>query len=205
MKHLKALLILLAHLLLLVLGTPGLDFQKWRQQLEPELQTQQREELGEAFVVAAVAVARFNGAVRQPLYDLVAPVQRPFRVRQSWHLYRDGPSRIHRLEIRVDDRLVHRTGDPEHAWRQAQLRNRRLRPIFANVVMKTGTPNWRGALRWVVQEVRVDFPQARQVELRATRIRFPGTRRLGEQVEVHHRYLARAPAWEGQELVEEGP
>ena len=31
MKHVEALLVLLLHLLLLLLGTPVLDFQKWRE------------------------------------------------------------------------------------------------------------------------------------------------------------------------------
>ena len=196
LRHLKALLVLLAFSAVAILGTPGLDYQDWRDLDEPDERQAARAALegrsgGAALAVALLAVSDLNRQVRQPLYDLLAPVQRPFRIRQSWHLYRDGPNRVRRLEISVDGRLVHRSVDPAHPWRDAQLRNRHVRPVMQVLAERDDGPNWRGAVRWIVQEARADWPQARQVRIVATLARYPGT-----DPRPAHAYVARAPDWQ---------
>jgi hypothetical protein len=195
LRHLQALLVLLAFAAVLILGTPGLDHQDWRDLDEPDERAALREAAagrpaGPALATLILATADLNRHLRQPLYDLLAPIQRPFRIRQSWHLYRDGPTRVRRLEISVDGRLVHRSSDPAFAWRDAQLRNRHLRPILENVARRVDSPNWRGALRWIVAEARADWPQAERIEVVATIARYPGT-----EARRSHGWIARAPDW----------
>ncbi len=190
MKHLRALLVLLAHLLLLLLGTPGIDFMKASDFDEPDEETAAIDTYGPALGELLIGTAWFDQHVRMPVYDLVAPLQRPIRARQSWHLYRDGPDRVQRLEIRVDGKLVHRSADPDHAWRNAQLRNRKIRPVMQAIARRPGSPNWRGMVRFLVSAARHDFPDAQQIAITATSAPFPGT-------EVHDQrsYVAQAPAW----------
>lgn len=190
MKHIKALLVLYLHFLLLLLGTPALDFQRPSDFDSTEEIDAVRDQVGEPWTSLLLWTVAFNRDVRGPVYELFADVQRPFRIRQSWHLYRDGPKRVRRLEIRVDGTLVHRSSDDAYAWREQQLRNRRLRPVAEAVAGKTGSPNWRGLVRWIVQEARLDFPEAQEVTVTATEARFPGT-----DATVDHSYVARAPDW----------
>lgn len=200
LRHLQALLVLLAFGAILVLGTPGLDHQDWRELDAPDERAALREAAagrpgGPVLAALVLATADLNQHLRQPLYDLLAPVQRPFRIRQSWHLYRDGPTRVRRLEISVDGRLVHRSSDPAYAWRDAQLRNRHLRPILENVARRAESPNERGALRWIVAQARADWPAAERVEIVATIARYPGT-----EARPSHGWVARAPGWAPEAL-----
>lgn len=190
LRHLKALLILAAFAVPGILGTPGLDFQKWREFDAPDEQARARAQLGPLWGEVAIAIATFNGKVRHPVYTRIEGIQPPFRARQSWHLYRDGPSKVRRLEILVDGQLVHRSADPTYRWRDAQMRNRHMRPVLENVARKRDTPNWRGVMRWIVAEVRKDWPEAQVVKVVATSSPFPGT-----QPTESHFYLARAPEW----------
>lgn len=200
MKHLRALLVLLVHLGILVLGTPGLDYQKWRDYDTGSERAQAMKDYGPVWGRVLLATADVNRYVRTPLYKRIEGVQRPFRIRQSWHLYRDGPNRVRRLEIRVDDQLLHRSGDPDYTWRNAQLRNRKLRPIAENIARKTGTPNWRGLVRWIVTQARADHPDAQEVRIQSLVGRYPG-----DQLEPRHSYVARAPDWKLLEIRDTAP
>lgn len=190
LQHAKALLILLAFAVLLVLGTPGLDYQEWRRYDDADELDEARDRFGALGGPLVRGISIFNGRVRQPIYDRLEILQRPLRARQSWHLYRDGPNRVRRIEIRVDDQLIHRSADPDFAWRAPQLRNRHLRPVVQNVTTKPDSPNWRGLARWVVAQARRDFPDAERVDIVARVGRFPGT-----ELADHHRYVAEAPDW----------
>jgi hypothetical protein len=175
--------------MLLWFGTPGLDYMK-RRELESEKDRKKlRAELG-APAEIGIALADFNRAVRLPVLDRVGPIQRVFRVRQSWHLYRDGPSRVRRMEIWADETLLHRSADSSLTWRDAQLRNRRLRPMVETSAREKEGGNWRGLTRWVVEEVLEDRPETLKVELRATWSTFPG-----DKPTWHHSFVAEAPDW----------
>ncbi|MCB9777575.1 MAG: hypothetical protein H6742_03340 [Alphaproteobacteria bacterium] len=190
MKHLKALLVLFAGFLMLVLGTPGLDYQKWGRHDSPDEQADTIEDYGPVWGNVIIGISLFNKHVRRPVYQRFEDIQRPFRIRQSWHLYRDGPSRVRRLNVYVDGTLVHRSADDGYGWNDPVLRNRHVRPVAENVARKKGTPNWRGFTRWIVTEAREDFPDCHEVRIEATSARFPGT-----DESVHHYYIATAPDW----------
>ena len=68
-----------------------------------------------------------NREVRMPLVAVIGPPQKLFRIRQAWHLYRDGPSSVRRLEVRIDGELRYRSEDPAYRWRTGILDNRRVR------------------------------------------------------------------------------
>jgi hypothetical protein len=195
-RHLTAALVLLAHALLLCFGTPGMDFLK-RTELQSEAdRAALRAKLGRPWADLGIALADLNRAVRLPILSAIGAIQRPPRVRQSWHLYRDGPSQVRRLEILADGVLLHRSADDSLGWRAAQLRNRRLRPMIETSVRQTDAANWRGLARWVVAEVRRDLPDTRAVELRAVWSPFPG-----DAPTWHHSFLAEAPDFQAR-LVE---
>ena len=172
---------------MLAAGFPGLDY------LGPR---QLEEAAGNARRVAAPlgtvmdGLVGFDAHVRRPLARRVKPVERLFRVSQEFHLYRDGPRRVDRLEVLVDGAVVYRTRDPERNWRAVQLGNRRFRPMVATAAQKPEAVNQKGISRWIVGAVREDFPEAGEVLIRATRTRF-GI----EEPRVRFSRIARAPDW----------
>lgn len=187
----RALLLLACAALLGLWGTPGLDYldpvdydtAAERAKLRAEKTPLQAE-----FTLAAHA---FNRSVRLPIYQWVDDPQRVFRIRQSWHLYRDGPQRIARLEIWADDALLYRTADPAFPWHAEIFRDRRMRPVVESSTWDPEAANWRGLLRLCVERVQAEHPATRRVALKATRAAFPGT----GDVTVHHVFEAAAPAW----------
>ncbi|HMU81122.1 MAG TPA: hypothetical protein PKC57_12760, partial [Microthrixaceae bacterium] len=132
----QAALLLGVHLLFWVLGTPGLDLMTTMQYLTPQNREKLSQQVPAPVATAIFDLAMFNRAVRLPVVELFAPIQKPFRIAQSWHLYKDGPAKLQRLEIFVDDQLVHRSVDPGHAWLEPQLRYRRVRPMVESTVTK---------------------------------------------------------------------
>lgn len=141
------------------------------------------------------AVAWVQQELRWPLARRLLPLQRVFRIRQNWHLYRGGPRRVRHIEIHVDGELVHRTHDPDHAWRAAQLRYRRIRPMQHTLVGDDDAANWRGLTRWVVGQVLETRPDAQEVRISAL---WRGHQQAAARV-VHGR-VARAPGWEIERL-----
>lgn len=199
LRDLKALLLGVVYLVLGVLGTPGLDFLKPRDLVTPAQQAELHAELGSPWAELGILAAQINRGVRLPLESRLAPIQRPFRISQSWALYRDGPNRVRRLEVWVDGTLRHRSADPAYDWLAPQLRNRRVRPMVESTAMAQDAQNWQGLTRYIARCAARDFPGAQQVELRAMAGNFPG-RKLTE----HHRFVARAPAWEPERGVVPG-
>lgn len=186
---LKAAVLLLVHAVLLLLAFPGLD------DLGPRSLSRERERrqviaaVGPAWAEVGFTIARFNARYRLPLIRRLNVLERPFRVKQSYNLYRNGPPRVRRLEITVDGRLVYRTSDPAHRWRGAQLSSRRLRPVVEHTA-QGDSRNWEGLARYVAREARRDFPQARRVVLRAVVGPYPGT-----DLRPAHRVVLEAPDW----------
>ncbi len=169
-RHVRAIAVLGVGLALLLLGFPGLDFLK---------------------ADRPGALGDLNRA-RIWLVAPLEPLQRPARIAQSWGLYRDGASRVRRLEIRVDGVLRHRSLDPEADWLALELRSRRLRPVMESSCQWSNSRahNWRGLTRFVAARALEDWPEAREVTLTCTSARFPG-----QQERPTHQLSAHAPAW----------
>ena len=193
MRIFRAISILLAHLLLLILGMPGLDF------LPPTfLQSEQTQEAmkkayGDLTTQIATAASDLNRS-RLSLEKRIGKIQPIFRVSQSWHLYRDGPQPIRKLEIQVDGVPVSRTLDSRLDWMESTLRTRRIRPVVESVASKPKAANRKGLARFIVDQARADFPKIRRVDI----ISMSG-RRPGDRLERKHRFVARSPEWKLEE------
>lgn len=187
LDHARALAVLVVGFLLLMAGFPGLDFISKKQLASWTEEARARSAPAGAL---AAGIGWFEQEVRRPVAGAVKPAERLFRVSQEFHLYRDGPRRVDRLEVVVDGEIIYRTRDPERAWRIAQLENRHFRPMVATAAQKPDAANQRGICRWVVARAREDFPDAQEVLLRATRTEF-GV----EDPWVRFSRVARAPEW----------
>lgn len=185
--HLRALAVVVAATALLVTGFPGLDFASRKEM---------RDGVGVASRIAAplgtvmAGVSWFDLELRRPLARLFRPVERTFRVAQEFHLYRDGPRRVDRLEILVDGEVVYRTRDARRGWRASQFGNRHLRPMVGTAAQKPDAVNQKGICRWIVARVQEDFPNAEEVVIRSSRTEF-GV----EAPWVRFSRVARAPDW----------
>lgn len=189
MSHVKALFILLVYSTIFIVGTPGLDF------LSPDpypakRQAQFRQRYGRVLTALGLGLVDLNRTVRRPLAKKIGDFQTVFRIRQSWHLYRDGPHAIRRLEIRVDGHSVYRTNHDRQNWLEPQLKSRRLRPMVEMTTKKFNSANWRGLSRYIVAQARIEWPDAQQVELVALSGPRPGT-----NLKTTHRITAKAPDW----------
>ena len=98
MRIFRASCILLAYLFLLLLGTPGLDFLPPRYLQSAQAKEAMTQAYGSLTTQIATAAADLNRS-RLKLEKHIGKIQPIFRVAQSWHLYRDGPSTIRRMEI----------------------------------------------------------------------------------------------------------
>ena len=182
--------LLFVYFLLALHGCPGLDYLGKGDFVSERSQNELREQMPEIGVQTAIAIGAFNRRVRLPLVEKTDWIQKPFRVAQTWNLYRDGPGRVNRLEILVDGEVVHRTADGERDWLTPQLRSRRIRPMVESTARKKTSKNWRGLSRFISDRAREDFPGVQSVEIRATQKPF-----RGGQERVRHRILMSAPDW----------
>jgi hypothetical protein len=188
MKNTRAAAVLAVMALLFLVGTPGLDHLGSRLSIKERARLNKR--FGPAIGSAAASVMGLNKTIRAPVKKHLGGFQPLFRVRQSWNLYRDGPRKVYRLEIRVDGEPVYRSEDPVLTWLQPQLRNRRLRPVVESTTKKNKSGNWRGLSRYVVQQARAEWPEATKVELVALKRRRSATR-----LKSSHRITSTAPDW----------
>lgn len=193
-------ILLVIHALLLLLGTPGLDMLGKNLYTKAEDREKFTQRYGVVLAQIAFGFTTFNREVRLPLTDIFEPLQRPFRISQNWNLYRDGPNRLWRMEILVDDRLVYRSVDEEYDWMELPFRNRRLRPMVEAVIQEKDATNWPGLVRFIVRHAREDFPDAQRVEVRAMVGNFPG-----RKMSLDHGFYAEAPKWDAKKLPEPEP
>lgn len=191
MATFRAALLLFTYVLLFVLATPGVD------SLAKKAMTTrgERAAMYKAYppwlAELGLWVVDVNREVRGPVIAVVSVIEDPLRLDQDWGVFRDGPTRYQRLEIRVDGRLVYRTIDPEHDWRAHQLRNRRIRPLADTFVGGLGDSRHEvGFARWLCDAARQDFPDAEKVAIEALWGPFPG-----DQLTVHHRVTCAGPDW----------
>ncbi len=190
LPHARAAALLLVFVILGVLGTPGLDFLGEQNLQKPSKREQFLNRFGPAWGAVGLGIFDLDRTLRQPLVRMFEPVQRPFRVSQSWSLYRDGPSRVMRMEIQVDGRTVYRSVDDEYTWMQEIFRNRRVRPMVETTVMEVDAPNRLGLSRFIRQRAQQDFPGTTRVDILALWGPFPGT-----AMKEHHRLTMEAPEW----------
>lgn len=189
---LRALLILLAWALLLLLGTPGLDGIPANALRDERTRARYLGRMPSWTLPVAEAVVRFNRELRLPLVRAVEPIQRPLRVNQSWNLYLDGADRCEGLEILLDGELRFRSNDPDHRWRAEVLKSPSLRAIVGGTASHPrGGGNWQGLTRVVTRMAREDFPGTAEVVLRA--LSGPWDACATKEV---RRIVAAAPDWE---------
>ena len=174
-----------------VLATPGLDYLPPSTLRTPASRADLAEQIGPVGMRAGWGVALFNRRCRLPLVRVLEPLQKPFRIAQSWNLYRDGPKRMRELEIQVDGQVVFRMRDPELNWLEGPLSNRKIRPVLESTARSVESRNWRGLARFVVERARVDYPDARSGALVCEVGDFPGG-----SFDESHRIVAESPLWE---------
>jgi hypothetical protein len=146
------------------------------------------------------AALRANFAVRVPISKHFVPMQSVFRIAQNWGLYGSGPSRVRRIRIDVDRETVYLTNDPDLRWRVHQLSHRKIRPMPDTMSMKADAYNWTGFQRWVLEEVREDFPEAQEVDILAIWT----AREPDADSYIHHGRHAEAPDWNWYMVGERG-
>jgi len=183
--------VLFAFFMAFIEGTPGFDYMKRSDLNDDEEKQALIDEVGELPGRIGIALYALNREVRRPLSDPLHQLERPFRLSADWNLYRDGPSKVRRLEILIDGRAIYRSQDDELTWLRPQLRNRRLRPILENMARTDKVKNWRGVVRYVAARAREDFPDCTRIEIRALHGRHPGKRMW-----KRHSWVAGAPKWE---------
>lgn len=195
--HLRGVAVLAAAFLMFALGTPGLDLVHGDRWL-PGTAARERQ-LQRPYGQIAVLVADVNRSVRLPIVDVLTPLQRPLRLAQSWGLYGAGPRDMRRFEIRVDDRVVYRSADPEHTWLRSVLRYRKLRPIV-DAHCTGESKNSEGLAAWIVARARRDFPEATTVWMGCSVRPWPTARPDPATPPVElgwaHQRQASAPGWE---------
>ena len=190
MRTVRAISLLLVYFLIALHGCPGLDYLGERDFVSERSKRELRSQMPEWGAQIAFAFGDFNRGYRLPLVRATEKLQKPFRVAQTWNLYRDGPGRVNRLEIRVDDVLVFRTGDDSYDWLEPQLRNRRLRPVVESTTRKLRSKNWRGLTRFLVEHVHDEFPDAQKLELTSYKGAYPKGK-----MHPRHRIVAESPNW----------
>ena len=188
MKTLKAISLTLVYLVLLAVAAPGISFLKPNLLSNEKARAKFRATHGALAEYAASSAADIR-RLQQPLSRALGRFQPIFRVRQSWHLYRDGPSTIRRMEVRVDGVPVYRTNDPELEWSEPIFRNRRIRPMAETLVKKPRAKNRAGLGRYIVDRARRAFPEANEIEIVSL------WNKRGREAKVHHRMTASAPDW----------
>ena len=188
MKTLRATLVPLAAFALIWLAMPGASFVPPGYLATPQAREAHQQRWGEPWTGLNVSAGILQ-RIRQPIVAPIRGIQPVFRVAQSWHLYRDGPRPIRRMEVWVDATLVYRTGDPDHAWRAGTFRNRRIRPMTESLVVRKKARNRLGLGRLIVKLATQDFPDAKRIEIRST-----WGRRTATPV-VHHFMTASGPDW----------
>jgi len=187
--QLRAGLLLALYVAWTMTAPPGMDYLSRGELATEKQRAKKRAQYGTLPTAIAIGVTTANRA-RISLVDHLLPVQRLFRVEQSWSFYPAGLRKLHRLEVWIDGELVYRTGDDDYAWMEPQLTNGRLRPLVQATVVTHGARNAEGIARLVVTQAHVDFPDAREVVLKGTSGRFPG-----EEMTVDHTLTAAAPDW----------
>ena len=187
--HLQAVIGLCIGFFFLCAGTPG------TRSIGPKALSEKRVDLAYKKVgpLAAVYVGavKLNFAVRVPIAKHLLALQSLFRISQNWGLYGSGPNVVRRIRIDVDQETVYLTNDPDLRWHAPQLTHRKIRPMPDTMSAKADAYNWTGFQRWVLEEIKQDFPNAREVDILAVWT----ARKEGATSYIHHGRHAEAPDW----------
>lgn len=172
-------------------GTPGLDELKGGAVGKPEARRQIERRAGAAAPIV-LSMHWFNDRVRRPVARCFRPLERAFRVSQSWYLYGGGRKTLVWLVVEVDGEEVYRSNDPEKTWGRAFIDHRRIRPMATSLARREAAQGWPGLSRLVLDQARKDFPNAATVTILAERRHVMSDAAPA----VHHGRTATAPAWE---------
>jgi hypothetical protein len=198
--HARAGALALVYAMLTLLATPGLDMLDTRGLHKPSAREEMIRRHGPAIGNLGLAIFDLNRAAREPVVRAVEPVQRPFRISQSWSLYLDGPTQLMRMEVQVDGRPVYRSVDPTLTWAEPVWRYRRVRPMVETLVARADAPNRDGVARAIAARAQRDFPGVTRVDVVALWGPFPG-----DALTEHHRVTMTAPTWEPVVVVAPAP
>ena len=191
LPHLRSALVFLFGAWMLILGTPGLDFLRASDLEDPEERAAAFRDFPDPLVWLGIGIVAFNREVRLPVVARIEGTQRPFRIAQTWNLYRNGPGKVRHMEVWIDGELRYRSQSEDHTWREGKLRSRRIRPMVESTCVGRRSRNWKGLTRWVVSMAREDFPDVKKVAIHCKQAPFPGT----EGEDLSHRIEAEAPKW----------
>lgn len=176
--------------LLLLLGTPGLDFLTHDALTTDAQKATMRRRVGGVGLAIGEVIARFNRSVRVPIASALEPLQYPFHIQQLWALYRDGPNKMRRAQVSVNGQLVYRTLDPEDRWLEPQFRHRRIRPLLEEMCLDEKSRHSRDLVKWIAERARTDFENVHEVKVECTASPFPG-----DSEAVHHGFVVAEPDW----------
>ena len=190
MAAVKPIALLFVYFLIAIQGCPGLDYLGKNDFVTERSQDKLRETMPEWAVQASIAIGAANRTLRLPIVEKTEWMQKPFRVAQTWNLYRDGPGRINRMEIYLDGELVHRTADSTYDWLTPQLRSRRLRPVVETTSRTKKSKNYKGLSRFIKNRALDEFPDTTSIEIRSVWERYP----KGDS-SVRHQIVLEYPEW----------
>lgn len=114
----------------------------------------------------------FLASLPAPVSGTLTPLRQGLRLvgaSQGWTMFGGVDREPVRLQVEVQEqgawRLVHQTGDPEHAWNLRQLSEARVRSTI-NLVGKHPRKHrkrWQGFTDWLATRALEDFPEATAV------------------------------------------
>lgn len=186
--QLRAVLVLLVACTMVCLGLPGTDRLRVGSYHKPKLRRAVEQEAG-PLAPLVMNLIWLNDTVRMPLRVRMRPVERLFRIKQSWGLYGGGPSIQRSLVIFIDDEQVFALQEQEDRWIGPLLTHRRMRALVETMVEKPEALNWNNVGPWIVRRAQEDFPEAREVRMEAV------WRSETAPPAIHHGRVARAPDW----------
>ncbi len=188
-QHLGAALIACTWVALFILSTPICDTTVSSNYATPEQRAAYRAEVGWPLSEVVLGAVWINTHGRGALHDKLAPLQRPFQLRQYWNLYPMKGESWRSMEVVVDGEVVFRTPGNVYGWRRMQLRNRRIN-LALNALSKNKSPVGPNLVRFVIAKARADFPDAKRVTLVWTHGPYPG-----DEARQRLTIRASAPRW----------
>lgn len=191
MNQLRAGLLAVVYICLFILAIPGLD-SLGIDRLTP---AGRMSLLRQGVPVWVLDLGTDSMKVRRWLLKPLTPLQRPLRIEQSWGLYGNGPTRVRRMEVYLEEALVYRSGDPEHEWLEEVFRNRRLRPMVDTVSRKPNAKNRNALLGLIADQAAAQNPELSSIEVRFTVAKYPDNQRR-----TAHAFRMTPPEWTPERL-----
>lgn len=191
MNHLRAILLALVGVGLFILAPPGLDSLSTRKLSEKE----RAESISHGIPEAALDVLDGILKARRPLLSVLTPLQRPLRIEQTWALYGSGFKQVNRMEVLLEGEMVYRSGDDALDWMVSVFHHRRFQPMIETVSSKPNATNRDAMLGFIVDRAVAENPDLREIEVRYTRGKPPGT-----NPSIIHAFRMVSPDWTPERL-----